>query len=544
MRVIHLFGNLHVENLHWLNSANVVLLPKKEGAEEVADFRPISLIHGIARIISKMLAIRLAPYMNDLVSNAQSAFIKKRSIHDNFLYVENLATRFHKSKIPALLLKLDIRKAFDSISWEYMLGHLQRRGFPPRFRDWVAALFTSASSRVLLNGIASVPILHGRGLRQGDSLSPLLFVIAIDPLAQILEKASHLDLLHKLRGRGTILRTSLFADDAAVFVAPIKEDLQNLAPILHRFGLVTGLCTNFNKSSEVPIRCGNIDLEDVLEGIPVTRASFPLRYLGLPLSVWCLRRRYFQHLEDKCASKLPTWNGKYVNMAGRTSLVKSVLASQAIYHLTPLAIPPGTLKYINKVEHAFLWEAKESTTGAKCKVNWESVCRPKALGGLSVLHMDKFATALRLRWPWFEWTDPNKLWVGLGNPCSEEDMNIFYAATTITLGNGKKTPFWDAPWLNGRAPKDIAPKIFESSKRKKCKVDQAIVNGAWIANITIDNTFSETHLAQFIELWLLVNGVQLHTGVEDSIVWKLTANGNIPRPRLTSFNSLGFCNPP
>jgi hypothetical protein len=85
MRVIHLFGNLHAENLHWLNSANVVLLPKKEGAEEVADFRPISLIHGIARIISKMLAIRLAPFMNDLVSNAQSAFIKKRSIHDNFL---------------------------------------------------------------------------------------------------------------------------------------------------------------------------------------------------------------------------------------------------------------------------------------------------------------------------------------------------------------------------------------------------------------------------------------------------------------------------
>jgi hypothetical protein len=150
MRVIHLFGNLHVENLHWLNSANMVILPKKEGAEEVADFRPISLIHGIARIISKMLAIRLAPFMNELVPNAQSAFIKKRSIHDNFLYVKNLATRFHKSRISALLLNLDIRKAFDSISWEYMLDLLQRRGFPPRFRDWVATLFTSSSSRVLL----------------------------------------------------------------------------------------------------------------------------------------------------------------------------------------------------------------------------------------------------------------------------------------------------------------------------------------------------------------------------------------------------------
>jgi hypothetical protein len=76
-----------VANFHWLNSANIALLPKKEGAEDVVDFRPISLIHAIAKIIVKVLALRLGPYMNELVSNAQGAFIKKRSIHDNFLYV-------------------------------------------------------------------------------------------------------------------------------------------------------------------------------------------------------------------------------------------------------------------------------------------------------------------------------------------------------------------------------------------------------------------------------------------------------------------------
>jgi hypothetical protein len=118
--------------------------------------------------------------------------------------------------------------------------------------------------------------------------------------------------------------TSLEADDAAVFVAPIKSDIANLAAILQNFGEVTGLCTNFLKSSMVPIRCGNLDLEDILEGIPAARASFPLRYLGLPLSVWSLRRRDFQHLEDKCAGRLPTWNGKLINMAGRVELVKSV----------------------------------------------------------------------------------------------------------------------------------------------------------------------------------------------------------------------------
>jgi hypothetical protein len=162
--------------------------------------------------------------------------------------VKNLATRFNKAKIPALLFKLDIRKAFDSVRWEYILDLLQRRGFPPRFRDWVSALFSTATSRVLLNGIPGAPIDHARGLRQGDPLSPLLFVLAIDPIAHILEEATRIGLLSKLRGRGIILRTSLYADDAAVFVSPSKMDIQNLATILQSFGEVTGLCTNFSKS--------------------------------------------------------------------------------------------------------------------------------------------------------------------------------------------------------------------------------------------------------------------------------------------------------
>jgi hypothetical protein len=187
-----------------------------------------------------MLALRLAPFMNDLVSKPQSAFIKKRSIHDNFLYMKNLASRFNKAKILALLFKLDIRNAFDSVSWAYILDLLQKRGFPTCFHNWVVALFSNATSRVLLNGIAGAPILHGRGLRQGNPLSPLLFILAIDPISQILEDATRLGILHKLRGRGVILHTSLYADDAAVFVAPIKSDIANLVAILQSFGEDTG----------------------------------------------------------------------------------------------------------------------------------------------------------------------------------------------------------------------------------------------------------------------------------------------------------------
>jgi hypothetical protein len=93
--------------------------------------------------------------------------------------VHNLAGRFHRTKSPTLLLKLDIKKAFDSVRWDYLMDLLRHHHFSSRFCDWTSALLSTASSRVLLNGVAGDPINHGRGLRQGDPLSSLLSVLAI-----------------------------------------------------------------------------------------------------------------------------------------------------------------------------------------------------------------------------------------------------------------------------------------------------------------------------------------------------------------------------
>jgi len=123
-----------------------VLLPKKEDALKVGDFRPISLSHSITKLISKLLAIRLSTDLDKLVSRAQSAFIKKRSIHDNFLYTQNLIRELHKAKRPSLFLKLDIAKAFDTVRWDYLQEVLQQLGFGPRWRSWVTTLLGTANS--------------------------------------------------------------------------------------------------------------------------------------------------------------------------------------------------------------------------------------------------------------------------------------------------------------------------------------------------------------------------------------------------------------
>jgi hypothetical protein len=156
-------------------------------------------------------------------------------------------------------------------------------------------------------------------------------------------------LLTPLRDRTARLRLSLYSDDAVVFLNPIKEDVDTFMNIMKRFGEATGLRININKSTVAPIRCAEIDLQPVLQSFSGEWVSYPINYLGLPITLNRLKLVHLQLILDRASSKLSGWQGRLMNLGGRRELVKTVLSSVPTYLLTALKPPKKFYKAIDKV---------------------------------------------------------------------------------------------------------------------------------------------------------------------------------------------------
>ena len=213
-------------------------------------FRPITLINCIFKVFAKVLTNRLAMLMNTLTSSNQSAFIKGRFILESVVTAHEVLHSTAKSGNPGLVLKLDYEKAFDKVNLDFLIEILEKRNFNPLWVTWIKQVTHMGSVGVKINGIEGNYFLTGKGLRQGDPLSPLLFNLVVDVLSKMLSKAASDKLISGLCSEiipnGVICLQ--YADDTVLCIEHDPDKAVNLKLLLYIFELMCGLKINFQKS--------------------------------------------------------------------------------------------------------------------------------------------------------------------------------------------------------------------------------------------------------------------------------------------------------
>ncbi|WVZ99078.1 hypothetical protein U9M48_044428 [Paspalum notatum var. saurae] len=360
-------GRLELDRI---NRSYMVLLPKKSEAKLVSDFRPICLQNCSVKIISKMLTTRLQGVIGGLIDLDQTGFLKGRSIAENFVYAMELVQCCHKQKLATVVLKLDFAKAFDTVQWPALLDILSARGFSSRWVGWILHLLSSSKTAILVNGCPGPWFDCKRGLRQGDPISPYLFLLVADVLQRLIKVDSSIRHPVQTELPGAVLQ---YADDTLIVMRGDVVGVQKLAALLEQFSAATGLAINFSKSVLVPLHMEDADVLQCVTTLGCRREGFPQSYLGLPLSNTKLKLDAFTPLIAKADKYLAGWQAALLNPMGRLVLVNAVLDSQLIYHMSALLLAPGIIKKVDQRRRGFLWSGAGQTNGAKCLVAWDDV---------------------------------------------------------------------------------------------------------------------------------------------------------------------------
>ena len=270
-----------------LNATFISLIPKVAGADDIKLFRPISLVGSVYKILAKVLASRLRRVVGKIVGPSQHAFVPGRQILDAALIANECIDSHLRSGIPGILCKLDIEKAYDHVSWSFLLAILEKMGFPDKWRKWISFCISTVRFSILINGEASGFFSSSRGLRQGDPLSPLLFILVMETLSKLVIKAGEEGLLNGFRisnphSEGLLISHLLFADDTLVFCKPDVSNLGYLRCILLLFEAMSGLRVNLSKSALIPV--GEVpNVQDLARFFGCGVEFLPSSYLGLPL---------------------------------------------------------------------------------------------------------------------------------------------------------------------------------------------------------------------------------------------------------------------
>ena len=394
------------------NASFIALVPKKRNSLGMEDYRHISLVACVYKIISKILANRLKSVLPKIIDYSQSAFIKERGLLDSILVANEVVEEYRAKNKRLAIIKVDYEKAYDSVSWEFLYYMMVRLGFCARWIGWIKECLESSTVSILVNGSPTKEFCPKKGLRQGDPMAPFLFLIVAEGLAGMVRQAVKKKLYYGVHVGSKAINVGLlqFADDTLFMCEAKIQNAWVIKSILRSFELASGLRVNFFKT-----KIGGVGLEATLlkqfsNILNCKHMKIPFMYLGMPIGGNPRKSQFWQPVINKVRNRLSSWKGKLISVAGRVCFIKSVISALPLYYMSFFKMPKSVEKELIKIQRNFLWgwgsEARKIAW-----VSWENICKPKEMGGLGIRDIGNFNIALLAKWKWKIMEYGNRSWI-------------------------------------------------------------------------------------------------------------------------------------
>ncbi|GJR88930.1 RNA-directed DNA polymerase, eukaryota [Tanacetum coccineum] len=534
------------------NSSFIALIPKIPDANVVKDFRPISLIGSLYKIIAKILANRLVVVLGDIVNEVQSAFIADRQILDGPFILNEVLQWCKSKKKQSLIFKVDFEKAYDSVRWDFLDEVLKKFGFGDKWCTWIQSCLRSSRGSIIINGSPTAEFQFHKGLKQGDPLSPFLFILIMESLHLSFQRVVDARMFKGITLSSSLMLSHMFYADDVIFVGQWCDDnINTLVQVLECFFHASGLHINMNKSKLMGVLVDDEKVKQAASKLGCLILKPPFSYLGSKVGGSMHRIQAWNEVVDRVYARLSKWKMKTLSIGGRLTLLKSVLGSMPIYHMSIFRVPMSVLRRLESIRSHF-FNGHDPNSKRTSWVKWKNVLASKEKGGLGVSSLYALNRGLMFKWVWRFFTQNTSLWSRVIKAIHGEDgkvgkqvksafpsywMDIVHEINVLKnqginllncmqmkLGNGDKTAFWEDIWIGHIVLKDLYPRIYALETCKFVKV------GTKLTQSSLDFSFRRKprggiEQEQYEALLVQVQDVNL-VPVSDRWKWSLENSGD------------------
>ncbi|KAM7402819.1 hypothetical protein PAMP_018030 [Pampus punctatissimus] len=356
-----------------------LILKSDKNPSHCSSYRPISLLNTDIKILTKLLARRLEQALPSIIAPDQTGFMKNRYSFFNLRRLFNILYNPSTSDTPEIVLSLDAEKAFDRVEWDYLFSTLTKFGFGQKFLSWVKILYSSPMAAVRTNSNISALFNLQRGTRQGCPLSPLLFALAIEPLALAIRKDINIEGI--IRG-DLECKISLYADDLLLYIRNPLDSLPHILDTLDTFGRISGYKINLQKSELMPINPAARSISFSSTPFKINIRKF--KYLG----IWItpnykdLYKYNFLPLIERLKQDIRVWDLLPLSLSGRINTIKMIFLPRLLYLFQniPIYLTKFFFQSIDNIISTFIWNKKPP------RIRRSILQRPRFQGGLALPH--------------------------------------------------------------------------------------------------------------------------------------------------------------